>query len=125
MDQSINQESINDSPPSTPTTAQTEYELQPGQKTTLKITGAKTKGLVKCLVKDRMTRQIQYVMNNLTKMTIQVDLPDITQLTQGFGDMPGFSQSYTQITKADRPTTGSFLNKYLSKQAYSSYAKNL
>ena len=58
------------------------YDIQKGETITLKRLGAKTKGLVKCVVQDRMTRQISYIQNNLTKMTIQVDLPDLTTVFQ-------------------------------------------
>ncbi|MEI6672327.1 MAG: hypothetical protein WCL02_02975 [bacterium] len=58
------------------------YKLQKGEKINLKIVGAKTKGLVKCMVEDWMTRQISYIQNNLTKMTIQLDLPDVTTVFQ-------------------------------------------
>jgi hypothetical protein len=58
------------------------YDLKAGPAIDLKVVGAKTKGLVKCIIDNRFTKQIQYIINNLTHMTIQVDLPDVTQLTQ-------------------------------------------
>lgn len=125
LDQSVNQESLNQWSNVTQENAQEEFEIKPWEKTTLKIRWAQTKGLVKCLVKDWMTRQIQYVMNNLTKMSIQIDLPDVTQITQGFAGIPWLTQSYKQTNKATLASTGSFLNKYLSKQAYDTYAKNI
>jgi len=58
------------------------YDLQKGEKINLKIVGGKVKGLVKCIVQTWMTNQIAYIQNNLTKMTIQIDLPDVTQMFQ-------------------------------------------
>lgn len=42
------------------------------------------KGLVKCIVNDRMDRQMNYMINNLTNMQIGIYLPDLSQLGQGF-----------------------------------------
>jgi len=64
--------------------------------------GAKTKGLVQCVVNSRMTRQIQYIQNNLTKMTIQLDLPDPTSLTQGFDKIGNLSETYKDINAQDK-----------------------
>lgn len=56
--------------------------LTPGEKINLKILGGKTKGLIKCIVQDWMTRQLKFIINNITKMTIQVNLPDMSQMVQ-------------------------------------------
>lgn len=70
------------------------FELKKGEKISFKVLWAKTKGLVKCVVQDWTTRQISYIQNNLTKMTIQIDLPDITTVTQGFGSIGNFKEIY-------------------------------
>jgi len=49
-----------------------------------------------------MTRQIQYIQNNLTKMTIQLDLPDPTSLTQGFDKIGNLSETYKDINAQDK-----------------------
>lgn len=54
------------------------------------------------MVKDRSTRQIQYIQNNLTKMTIQIDLPDVTTLTQGFDKIGNLSATYEEINNQDK-----------------------
>lgn len=61
---------------------QTLYDLKAGSQETLKVLGGKTKGLVKCIIKDWMQRQVKYLINNLTKMTVQIDLPDVTDAIQ-------------------------------------------
>lgn len=40
------------------------------------------KGIVKCIINDWMDKQIRYVLNNLTNMTVGVYLPDVTDLLQ-------------------------------------------
>lgn len=53
------------------------------------------------MVQDRSTRQIKYIQNNLTKMTIQVDLPDVTTIVQGFDKIDNLSDTYNAINKQD------------------------
>jgi hypothetical protein len=43
--------------------------------------------LIKCIIKDWMTRQLKFIINNITKMTIQVNLPDMSQMVQWFDKM--------------------------------------
>lgn len=78
------------------------YTLQKWEKINLKIVGAKTKGLVKCMVQDWMTRQISYIQNNLTKMTIQLDLPDVTTVFQWFSKIGNLEETYKAINEADK-----------------------
>jgi len=78
------------------------YELKKWEKISLKIVGAKTKGLVQCVVQDWTTRQIQYIENNLTKMTIQLDLPNITTLFQGFDKIGNLQKTYESLQKQDQ-----------------------
>lgn len=75
------------------------YQLEKWPKITLKIVGAKTKWLVKCVVQDWMTRQIQYIQNNLTKMTIQLDLPDVTTILQWFDKIGNLQETYKAINQ--------------------------
>lgn len=77
------------------------YQLEKGENINLKIVGAKTKGLVKCVVQDWMTRQIQYIQNNLTKMTIQLDLPDLSTIFQGFDKIGNLEATYKELQKQD------------------------
>ncbi|MEI8091141.1 MAG: hypothetical protein WCG98_02595 [bacterium] len=44
---------------------------------------------------------MKYIVNNITKMTIQVDLPNISQIAQGFDKMEGFSDIYKKINAED------------------------
>ena len=56
-------------------------------------------------------------------MTVQVDLPDVTQLVTEFGKIQGLSKSYQKVEQQNvSPTTGSFFKKYFSKQAISNYS---
>jgi len=59
-----------------------DFKLNPGPKVTLKVRAAKTKGVVKSIIQDWLGSQVTYIMNNLTKMTIEVDLPDLTTIFQ-------------------------------------------
>ncbi len=77
------------------------YQLKKWEKITNKIVGAKTKGLVKCMVQDWSTRQIQYIQNNLTKMTIQLDLPDLSTVFQWFDKIWNLSETYKTINQQD------------------------
>jgi len=77
------------------------YELKKWEEINLKILGAKSKGLVQCVVQDRFTRQIQYIQNNLTKMTIQLDLPDITTVFEGFDKIGNLKATYKEINNED------------------------
>ena len=92
------------------------YTLEAEEKIDLKILGAKTKGLVKCVVQDWTTRQIQYIQNNLTKMTIQVDLPDLTTFVQGFDKIGNLEKTYQELNANDKAagyiasTSGSMLD---------------
>ena len=53
------------------------------------------------MIQDRSTRQIKYIQNNLTKMTIQVDLPDLTTIVEGFDKIDNLSDTYKAINKQD------------------------
>lgn len=75
------------------------YDLQKWETVNLKIVGAKTKGLVKCIVQDWMTRQVQYIQNNLTKMTIQLDLPDVSTVFQWFDKIGNLAETYKAINQ--------------------------
>ncbi|MCX6825442.1 MAG: VCBS repeat-containing protein [candidate division SR1 bacterium] len=104
------------------------FDLQKGEKINLKLLGAKGKGLVKCVVQKWMTSQIQYIQNNLTKMTIQVDLPDLSTVFQGFDKIGNLSETYNAINEQDQAAgyikstngqgigSGNNGTQYLSKQ---------
>ena len=77
------------------------YVLKKWETINLKIVGAKTKGLVKCMVQTWMTNQIQYIQNNLTKMTIQIDLPDVSTVFQWFDKIGNLEKTYQDINAAD------------------------
>lgn len=53
----------------------------------LKIKDSNAKGIIKSLVKDWLGRQVKYMINNLTKLTINVTLPDVSQLADGFDSL--------------------------------------
>lgn len=40
------------------------------------------KGLVQCMIQDWLDRQIKYTLNNLTKMTVGIYLPDLQNVMQ-------------------------------------------
>jgi hypothetical protein len=50
----------------------------------LKIRDSNAMWLVKKIVKDWFGRQVKFMVNNLTKMTITVTLPELAQMTDGF-----------------------------------------
>lgn len=77
------------------------FDLQKWPKTNLKILWGKTKGLVKCIVQTWMTSQIQYIQNNLTKMTIQLDLPDISTVFEWFDKIGNIQETYKAINIAN------------------------
>jgi len=58
------------------------FTLSADKPLNLKILGGKAKGIVKCIVQDWLTRQVGYIANNLTKMTVGVTLPDLSSLTE-------------------------------------------
>lgn len=45
------------------------------------------KGLVKCLINDWMDKQVRYILNNLTNLTIWLYLPDLRDLGQWFDQL--------------------------------------
>lgn len=49
-----------------------------------------------------MTRQIKYVQNNLTKMTIQLDLPDMSTIFQGFDKIGNLEETYKSLNQQDK-----------------------
>lgn len=75
--------------------------LEPWAKVKLKILGSKAKWLVQCLIKDWMTRQLRYIINNLTKMSVEVRLPDMTQMMQGFDELDSLWETYRQLNTED------------------------
>jgi len=50
----------------------------------LKIKDSNAKWIIKALVKDWFGRQIRYMINNLTKLTVNVTLPELSQMADGF-----------------------------------------
>lgn len=37
-------------------------------------------GLVKCVIQDWMDRQVKYIINNMSQMTIGIYFPDVEQV---------------------------------------------
>lgn len=62
-------------------------KIQAGGKTNLKILGGKAMGLVKCVIQDWMDRQVKYIINNMSQMTIGVYFPDAGQIVEGLGSL--------------------------------------
>lgn len=97
----------------------TDITLTPGDKVNLKILGGKAKWLIKCIVWDWMTRQLKFIINNLTKMTIQVNLPDMSQMAQWFDTIGNLWDTIKKLnaqddaawytTSLNRVTTGNVL----------------
>ncbi|MDD3263232.1 MAG: VCBS repeat-containing protein [Candidatus Absconditabacteria bacterium] len=63
------------------------FSFLQGPTVDLKIKDSNAKGIIKALVKDWFGRQVKYMINNLTTLTINVTLPDISQLADGFGGL--------------------------------------
>jgi len=62
-------------------------KLRAGEKVNLKILGGKAMGLVKCVIQDWMDRQVKYIINNMSQMTIGVYFPDAGQIVEGLGSL--------------------------------------
>ncbi|MEF2176074.1 MAG: FG-GAP-like repeat-containing protein [Candidatus Absconditabacteria bacterium] len=58
--------------------------LKPGKPIDLKIESGDVKGIVQCMIKKWVDKQIRYIINNLTNMTIYLYLPDVSQLVDDF-----------------------------------------
>lgn len=112
--------------------------LTPGEKINLKVVGGKVKWLIKCIIQSWMTRQLKFIINNITKMTIQVNLPDMSQMVQGFDKLGNLGEIYKQInaedtaagsiTPAVKVTTGNiltWLKAQFSRQQRSSISKKI
>lgn len=51
------------------------------------------------MIQDRMRRQISYIKNNLTRMTIQVDFPDMTNIFQGLDKIGNLEEIYKSLNE--------------------------
>lgn len=45
------------------------------------------KGLVKCIINKWMDNQIRYIINNLTNLSVNLYLPDVSNLFEGFDNL--------------------------------------
>ena len=70
----------------------------------LNIVGANAKWIIEVFVKDWLGRQTQYLLNNLTKMTISVTLPNVTDLVKWFWS---FDEANKQVKALSTPFTTS------------------
>jgi hypothetical protein len=59
-------------------------QLEWGKAIKLQIQWGNVKWLIKCIINKWLDNQIRYMINNLTNMSINVYLPDISQLMQWF-----------------------------------------
>ncbi len=61
------------------------------------------KGLIKCIINDWVDRQVKYIINNLTNMTIGVYVPNIFDLAQWFDSLNynNLKQLLTQQNSVD------------------------
>ena len=55
-------------------------QLQGGKPLKLQIQGGNVKGLVKCIISKWLDNQIRYIINNLTSMSVQIYLPEISSV---------------------------------------------
>jgi len=62
-------------------------KLKAWGKINLKILGWMAMGLVKCLVQDWMDRQIKYIINNMSQMTVGVYFPNLDDVFVGFDSL--------------------------------------
>lgn len=58
--------------------------LKPWKPIDLKIESWDVKWIVQCMIRKWVDRQIRYIINNLTNMTIYLYLPDVSQLVDDF-----------------------------------------
>jgi len=62
-------------------------DLKAGPKIKNKVIGAMQNGLMKCVVQWRLDRQIKYILNNMTKMTIGITFPDLSNMFEWWGKL--------------------------------------
>jgi hypothetical protein len=91
-----------------------------GKAITLKIEWGNVKWLIQCVMKKWMDNQIRYVINNLTNMSINISLPDISQLAQGFKNInlsesvQGFKDEFGKKNNSSSPA-GQVLKNLVTK----------
>lgn len=59
-------------------------QLKAGKPIKLEIQWWNVKWLIKCVINKWLDNQVRYIVNNLTNMSINIYLPDVTQLLQWF-----------------------------------------
>lgn len=83
----------------------------------LSVVWADEKGIINKVVNERLSRQIKYMINNLTKLNISIVLPDISQMFEGF-DRLWSAEIWAQEREEVRQNAVAFLtwdkdNKFL------------
>lgn len=99
------------------------FSLNSNNKVTLRILWSKIKWLMKCVIQDRETRQIKYIVNNLTKMNVTLTLPDFSDIADWISnlDTQNLSDIMTEIKQQKKDEWYvkqlTWVNRYLSEQA--------
>ena len=99
------------------------FNLNSNEKISLKILWSKIKWLMKCVIQDWETRQIKYIVNNLTKMNVSLTLPDFSDISEWFSnlDTQNLSDIMTEIKQQKKDEWYvkqlTWVNRYLSQQS--------
>jgi len=73
--------------------------FEPGKSINLKVLWANAKWIIEKLAKDWLGRQTKYIMNNLTKMTISITLPNVADLAKWFDQISLDNKETTKDTQ--------------------------
>jgi hypothetical protein len=96
-------------------------QLKWGKAIKLQIEWGNVKWLIKCVINKRLDNQVRYMINNLTNMSINVYLPDISQLAQWFKDvqLDNIGTIFDTFKKWWNPTSpaGSILKNLVTKSS--------
>ncbi len=80
--------------------------IEPGKPINLKVLGANAKGIIAKIAKDWLGRQTKYIMNNLTKLTISITLPNVADLGKWFDQIN--SANYKEISATEKANDKAF-----------------
>ena len=93
----------------------------------LQIEWWNVKWLIKCIINKWLDNQVRYMINNLTNMSINVYLPDISQLMQWFKDVRldeinRISESFKETPNGGNTPAGNILKNLVTKAEWENSA---
>jgi hypothetical protein len=101
-------------------------QLKGGKPIKLQIEWGNVKGLVKCVIQKWLDNQIRYLINNLTNLSINLTLPDVTNLTDwfknlNFTDLKSVTATYTDKGKNGKTEAGTILKNLTTKTKWEEF----